>query len=170
MVARKKQAPAEIILDTEDEPAHVLIIEARFYEDLADKLADGAIAVLEANGVTYERVSVLGCLEIPAALAIALDAMVEGEGIFYDGFVVLGTVVRGDTSHYDIVINESNRKVMDLMVQGTLALGNGILTVENEEQALERADPKKLDKGGFAARACLTMIALKRRFEEAGED
>ncbi|GAB4512119.1 MAG: 6,7-dimethyl-8-ribityllumazine synthase [Roseibium sp.] len=140
----------------------LLIIEARFYEDLADALAEGAIKTLEAAGSSYDRVAVPGVLEIPAALSMALTAM-EGEGTFYDGFVLLGVVIRGETTHYDIVANESNRVIMDLIVDADLAVGNGILTVENGEQAWARAKVNDKDKGGAAARAALDMIALRER-------
>ncbi|KAB7740123.1 6,7-dimethyl-8-ribityllumazine synthase [Parvibaculum sedimenti] len=143
--------------------AHILIIEARFYEHLADELARGAIAEIEARGATWERVSVPGVLEIPAAVKFALDAMAHGAASRrIDGFVVLGCVIRGETTHYDIVSNESARALMDLSVERSLALGNGIQTVENEAQALARVRVTDKNKGGGAARACLDMIDLKR--------
>ncbi|NBX65820.1 MAG: 6,7-dimethyl-8-ribityllumazine synthase [Proteobacteria bacterium] len=135
-----------------------LIIEARFYTEIADKLADGAARVLEAAGMTVERASVPGCLEIPAALQFAAES---GQ---YDAFVVLGCVVRGETRHFDIVCDESNRGVYAVTLANGLALGNGILTVDTMEQALERADVNQLDKGGDAARAAVTMLGLKRRW------
>ncbi|CTQ66624.1 6,7-dimethyl-8-ribityllumazine synthase [Roseibium alexandrii] len=141
----------------------LLIIEARFYDDLADSLAEGAIATLDAAGATYERVAVPGVLEIPAALSMAMTAM-ENEGALYDGFVLLGAVIRGETTHYDIVANESNRVIMDLIVDADLAVGNGILTVENNEQAWARAKVGDKNKGGAAAQAALDMIALRERF------
>ena len=140
----------------------ILIIEARFYQDIADALAEGAIASLEAAGAKYDRVSVPGVLEIPAALAMAMTAMEDG-GVMYDGFVVLGCVIRGETTHYDIVANESARALMDLVIDADLALGNGILTVENDEQAWARARVNELNKGGFAAEAALEMIKLRER-------
>lgn len=144
--------------------AHILIIEARFYEDLADELARGAIAAIEARGATWERVAVPGVLEIPAAVKFALDAMAHG-GVTksYDGFVTLGCVIRGETTHYDIVSNESARALMDLSVSRSLALGNGIQTVENGAQAWARAKVDEKNKGGGAASACLDMIELKRK-------
>lgn len=144
--------------------AHILIIEARFYEDLADELARGAIAAIEARGATWERVAVPGVLEIPAAVKFALDAMAHG-GVTksYDGFVTLGCVIRGETTHYDIVSNESARALMDLSVSRSLALGNGIQTVENGAQAWARAKVDEKNKGGGAANACLDMIELKRK-------
>lgn len=140
----------------------LLIIEARFYEEIADALVEGAIKAIEAAGGKYERISVPGVLEIPAALSMVLTAM-EGEGTFYDGFVLLGCVIRGETSHYDIVANESARVIMDLIVDADLAVGNGILTVENAEQAWARAKVDQKNKGGVAAEAALAMIALRER-------
>lgn len=134
---------------------HILIVEARFYGDVADALADGAIAALEAGGATHERVAVPGVLEIPAALAMAIET---GR---YTGFIALGCVIRGETTHYDIVANESARAIMDLSVASRVAVGNGILTVENGDQAWERADRARKDKGGEAAKAALAMIALR---------
>jgi len=140
----------------------LLIIEARFYEELADALAEGAIATLEAAGAVYDRIAVPGVLEIPAALSMVMTAM-ENDGVLYDGFVVLGTVIRGETTHYDTVSNESNRVIMDLIVDADLAVGNGILTVENSEQAWARAKVDDKNKGGAAAQAALDMIALRER-------
>ncbi|POF28946.1 6,7-dimethyl-8-ribityllumazine synthase [Roseibium marinum] len=140
----------------------LLIIEARFYEDLADALAEGAVKAIEAAGATYDRIAVPGVLEIPAALSMAMTAM-ENEGELYDGFVLLGVVIRGETSHYDIVANESNRAVMDLIIDADLAVGNAILTVENGEQAWARAKVDDKNKGGAAAEAALQMIALRER-------
>jgi 6,7-dimethyl-8-ribityllumazine synthase len=141
---------------------HVLIIEARFYDDLADELAAGATAALERAGATYERIAVPGALEIPAALAMALDAMEAGLK-HYDGFVALGCVIRGETTHYDIVAGQSARALMDLAVSESLAVGNGILTVENDEQAYARARVAKMNKGGAAAEAALRMIAIRQQ-------
>ena len=144
-------------------PSHLLIIEARFYEDLADELVRGAEAVLAAAGAGWERISVPGVLEIPAALAMALDAAAAGRAR-HDGYVLLGCVIRGETTHYDIVATESAREIMRLATESRLALGNGILTVENGAQAWARARRAEKDKGGMAARAALAMIELKRRF------
>lgn len=141
---------------------NILIIEARFYGDIADALAEGATKTLEAAGATFERISVPGVLEIPAALSMALSAM-ENKGVFYDGFVLLGCVIRGETSHYDIVANESARAVMDLTIDADLALGNGILTVENDAQAWARARISEKNKGGDAAQAALDMISLRNQ-------
>ncbi|MDP1628252.1 6,7-dimethyl-8-ribityllumazine synthase [Parvibaculum sp.] len=145
--------------------AHILIVEARFYDALADELATGAVAALEARGATWQRASVPGVLEIPAAIKFALDAMAHGGFTkAFDGFVALGCVIRGETTHYDIVSNESARALMDLAVDRSLALGNGIQTVENEAQAWARAKVSEKNKGGGAANACLDMIELKRSF------
>ncbi len=142
--------------------AHILIVEARFYDDMADALLDGAKTALEEAGATYDIVTVPGALEIPAAIAMALDGADNG-GTQYDGYVALGMVIRGETYHFDIVSNESSRALMDLAVSESLAIGNGILTVENDDQAWVRARRSDKDKGGFAARAALTMIALKQK-------
>jgi 6,7-dimethyl-8-ribityllumazine synthase len=141
----------------------LLIVEARFYDDLSDALLEGAKAALDAAGAQYDVVTVPGALEIPAAISFALDGAENG-GTDYDGFVALGCVIRGETYHFDIVANESCRALMDLAVEESLAIGNGILTVENDEQAWARAKRSEGDKGGFAARAALTMIALRERF------
>ncbi|MBZ9771255.1 6,7-dimethyl-8-ribityllumazine synthase [Mesorhizobium sp. CO1-1-8] len=142
--------------------AHLLIVEARFHDDLADALLDGATSALDEAGATYDVITVPGSLEIPAVITFALDGATEG-GTHYDGFVALGTVVRGDTYHFDIVANESSRALMDLSVQDSVCIGNGILTTENDAQAWTRAKRSEGDKGGFAARAALTMIALKEQ-------
>jgi 6,7-dimethyl-8-ribityllumazine synthase len=145
-----------------DKKLKLLIIEARFYDDLADALLDGAKAALEDAGAKYDVVTVPGALEIPAVISFALDAEASG-GKGYDGYVALGTVIRGETHHFDIVANESARALMDLSVQEAICVGNGILTTENEEQALTRAKRSEGDKGGFAARAALTMISLRTK-------
>ncbi|PST21110.1 6,7-dimethyl-8-ribityllumazine synthase [Rhizobium sp. JAB6] len=147
---------------TSSSNAHILIVEARFYDDMADALLDGAKAALDEAGATYDIVTVPGALEIPAAIAMALDGGDNGN-VVYDGYVALGMVIRGETYHFDIVANESSRALMDLAVSESLAIGNGILTVENDEQAWARARRSEKDKGGFAARAALTMIALKEK-------
>lgn len=141
---------------------HLLIIEARFYDDLADALLDGAKAALDEAGATYDVVTVPGALEIPAVISFALDGAEEG-GTAYDGYVALGTVIRGETYHFDIVAGESSRALMDLSVRESVAIGNGILTTENDKQAWARARRSEGDKGGFAACAALTMIALRER-------
>ncbi len=147
---------------TTTDPLRILIVEARFYDDLADALLAGAKAALDDAGARYDVVTVPGALEIPAAISFALDAA-EEDGVDYDGFVALGCVIRGETYHFDIVANESCRALMELAVDESLAVGNGILTVENEAQAWARARREEGDKGGFAARAALTMRALRDR-------
>jgi 6,7-dimethyl-8-ribityllumazine synthase len=148
---------------------HILIIEARFYPELTDEMARGAIAEIEAAGGTYERMEVPGVLEIPAAVVYALRAMkVTGGQTYYDGFVTLGCVIRGETAHFDIVAFESARALMDLSVEHALALGNGIQTVENEDQAWARAKVDDKNKGGGAAAATLAMIAHKRAMKVDG--
>lgn len=142
---------------------HLLIIDARFYEDLADEMVKGAVAVLERAGATYDRVSVPGAFEVPAALSMALDAAENG-GTAYHGYVLLGCVIRGETSHYDIVAGESGRAIMDIAVAEGVAVGYGILTVENDDQAWVRARVEEGNKGGAAAEAALAMIALRARF------
>lgn len=138
----------------------LLIVEARFYDELSDALLEGAKAVLDAAGAAYDVVTVPGALEVPAAISFALDAAEEG-GADYDGFVALGCVIRGETYHFEIVANESSRALMDISIEESAAIGNGILTVENEAQAWARARRGEGDKGGFAARAALSMIALR---------
>lgn len=138
--------------------AHLLIVEARYYDALLDALLEGARAAIARAGATCEVVTVPGALEIPPAIAIA-----AASGRF-DGFVALGCVIRGETTHYEIVSGESSRAIMDLATQRSLAIGNGILTVENEAQAWARARMSEQDKGGGAAEAALHLIALKRRF------
>jgi 6,7-dimethyl-8-ribityllumazine synthase len=141
---------------------HILIVEARFYDDMADALLEGATFALTEAGATYEVVTVPGALEIPAAIAMALDGA-DNDDTNYDGYVALGMVIRGETYHFDIVSNESSRALMDLSVSESIAIGNGILTVENDEQAWSRVRRSDKDKGGFAARAALTMIELKKK-------
>lgn len=140
--------------------AHFLIIDARFYNDLADELVHGAVAAFDKAGATYDRVSVPGCFEIPAALALA----VAGKAKRYDGYVVLGCVIRGETTHYDIVAGESARAIMDIAVANKVALGNGILTVEDDDQAWTRARVAEGNKGGGAAEAALAMAGLRKQF------
>jgi len=141
---------------------HLLVVEARFYDDMSDALLDGATAALTEAGATWDVVTVPGALEIPPAIAMALDAGENG-GTQYHGFVALGMVIRGETYHFDIVANESSRALMDLAVSESLPIGNGIMTVENEEQAWARVRRSEKDKGGFAARAALAMIALREK-------
>lgn len=141
---------------------HLLIIESPYYREITEALREGAMAAIEKAGARATRVEVPGVLEIPAALAMAASCARRGQGPAYDGYVLLGCVIRGETSHYDIVAVESARAVMSLAAQHELAVGNGILTVENADQARVRADISKKDKGGDAARAALAMIALRR--------
>ena len=147
--------------------AHVLIIEARFYEAIADMLADGAVAELKARGATFTRVQVPGALEIPQVLAAAAAARGAGQFAF-DGAIVLGCVIRGETAHYDIVCNNANHWTMDVAIRHDVPVGNGILTVETEDQAVARAEGGIAGKGGDAARACLDVLALKRSFGGKG--
>ena len=139
-------------------PPNILIVEARFYDDIADALVDGATAALDAAGASYERLRVPGAFEIPAAIRFAI------EGRDYDGYVALGCVIRGETSHYDYVCGESARGLNDLALTHCAAIGYGILTCENQDQAMARASVGGRNKGGHVAEACLTMIALKEKF------
>ena len=147
-----------------DEPIRILIVEARFYDDLADALLDGATQALAAFGAEYDVVTVPGALEIPAAIAFAEEGGHRPAGAArYDGYVALGTVIRGETYHFEIVSNESARGIMDLTVGKRLCIGNGVLTTEDEDQAWARARVSEGDKGGGAARAALAMVALKQQ-------
>ncbi|OGS59925.1 MAG: 6,7-dimethyl-8-ribityllumazine synthase [Erythrobacter sp. RIFCSPHIGHO2_12_FULL_63_10] len=137
--------------------ANILIVEARFYGHLNDMLIAGAKAAIAAAGHEFEVITVPGALEIPGAIALAAES---GR---YDGFVAIGVVIRGETYHFEIVAGESARAIMALTMDG-IAIGNGILTVENEHQALVRADPAQKDKGGEAAKAALAMMELQSRF------
>jgi len=137
--------------------ARFLIVEARFYERLNDLLVAGAKAVLEQAGHKVEVLTVPGALEVPGAIALA------SESGRFDGYVGIGVVIRGETYHFEIVAGESARGIMALTMDG-LAIGNGILTVENEQQALVRADPKQKDKGGEAAKAALALLEIRERF------
>jgi 6,7-dimethyl-8-ribityllumazine synthase len=149
-----------------DTQIRVLIVEARFYSDLADELLRGAVDALESFGAAYDVVTVPGALEIPGAIAVAEEsARHPTGGPPYDGYVALGTVIRGETYHFEIVSNESARGIMDLTTRQGLSIGNGVLTVEDEDQAWARARVSEGDKGGGAARAALTMIALKQQFQ-----
>jgi 6,7-dimethyl-8-ribityllumazine synthase len=146
--------------------SRVLIVEARFYDDIQDALLEGALAELKAAGVTHDIITVPGSLEVPSAIAIALDAA-EKSGKPYDAVIALGCVIRGDTIHFEIVSMESSRALMDLAVSRKLPLGNGILTVNTGEQAWARARASELNKGGDAARAALAMLRVKRRLNRA---
>jgi 6,7-dimethyl-8-ribityllumazine synthase len=149
------------------DPVRVLIVEARYYNDLSDQLLAGAKRALQAAGAEFNVISVPGALEIPAAIAFAEESGRFPVGVRYDGYVALGCVIRGETYHFEVVSNESARGLMDLGIGHRLCIGNGILTTEDEDQAQWRADPNQGDKGGGAARACLDLIALKRRLRGA---
>ena len=148
-----------------EKPPHIMIVDAPYYPDVAEALLEGTLAVLEEEGATYERFEVPGAFEIPAAIGHALIQQDMADKHRFDGYIALGCVVRGETTHYDYVCNESARGLMNLSVEYGLALGYGILTVENKEQAMARAHKDQKDKGGDVARACLTMIEHKRLFE-----
>ncbi|HEY9091195.1 6,7-dimethyl-8-ribityllumazine synthase [Parasphingorhabdus sp.] len=137
--------------------AKFLIVEARFYDHLNDMLLDGAKAALNASGHSYEVLTVPGALEVPGAISLAIDSEQ------FDGFVALGVVLRGETYHFEIVSNESARGIMALTLDGA-AIGNGIITVENEAQALARADKTQKDKGGEAAKAAIAMWELAQKY------
>jgi 6,7-dimethyl-8-ribityllumazine synthase len=142
--------------------ARILVVEARFYEDIADALLAGATRALEDVGVSFDRVSVPGALEVAPAIAIAIDAA-ERSGRPYEGAVALGCVIRGETLHFEIVSQESARALLDLAVTRRFPIGNGILTVDTDVQAWSRARPDEGDKGGDAARAALSLVRLARR-------
>jgi 6,7-dimethyl-8-ribityllumazine synthase len=144
---------------------HLLLVEAPYYTHIAALLREGAAKALAAAGATFETIEVPGAFEIPGAIGMA-----KAEGKF-DGFVALGCVIRGETSHYDHICESTAHWLQQLAVEGGLAIGYGILTCETEAQALVRATPggNGRDKGGEAVRACLAMVAVKRRFSGAGE-
>ncbi|NTU76573.1 MAG: 6,7-dimethyl-8-ribityllumazine synthase [Alphaproteobacteria bacterium] len=158
----KKRPPA--IFQFDDRP-HVMVIESRFYDDVADKLLEGVKAVLERAGTTYDVHAVPGTLEIPAAISYAVKALnFDAMRRRYDGYVALGCVLKGETQHDEIVAHESAHGLQKLALQHTLAIGTGILTCGTIDQAMERADPARQDRGGAAAEACLRLIELKRHF------
>lgn len=140
----------------------MLVVEARFYTHISDLLLKGATAAFNEAGVDFDRIEVPGALEIPPAIAVATEAAARKRAP-YDGVVALGCVIQGETFHFDIVAMQSARALIDLSVARQLPAGNGILTVDNEEQALRRADPTQGDKGGEAARAALALVRLKRQ-------
>jgi 6,7-dimethyl-8-ribityllumazine synthase len=140
----------------------ILVIEARYYESISEDLLQGALAKLQAAGAKVVKVNVPGALEIPHIISYA-----EKANSGYDGYVALGCVIRGETTHYDYVCGESARALMDLAVDHQLAIGNGIITVENEAQAIARSKPDQKDKGGFAASACLRMIQLRNELKSS---
>ena len=143
-------------------PPHLLLVEALFYEHIAADLRRGAERAAAAAGATCELVSVPGSFEVPAAIAFAAKS-----GAPYDGYVALGCVIRGETTHYDHICTETARAIQELASRDGLAVGFGILTCENEAQALVRASPEGRDQGGRAVRACLALVELKRRFAGA---
>jgi len=157
--ARREVKPISGVAGT-----RLLVVEARFYDDIGEMLLAGARRAAAEAGASVDLLSMPGALEIPAAIAIACDAA-KAAGKPYDGAVALGCVIRGETYHFEIVAGESSRALMDLSVARKLPLGNGILTVENEHQAIVRADPQQGDKGGDAVRAALTLVALVRAGE-----
>jgi 6,7-dimethyl-8-ribityllumazine synthase len=142
---------------------HIMIVEARFYDDIADEMVKGATRALEKAQATFERFAVPGAFEIPGAIRLAMDATRDGAPRF-DGYVALGCVIRGETTHYDYVCSESARGLQDLAIRHKLAIGYGILTVENREQAMVRAGVDRGDKGRAAVEACLAMVGLAREF------
>ena len=146
-----------------EDPLRILIVEARFYDHIADELLAGAQAALNLAGAEVSVISVPGALEIPAVIAMAEEGARRPAGVRYDGYVALGCVIRGETFHFEIVSGESARGITDLAIGRRLAIGNGILTVETEAQALTRAKASEGDKGGGAARACLAVIAAHKR-------
>jgi 6,7-dimethyl-8-ribityllumazine synthase len=148
-----------------DKP-RILIVEARYYDHIADALLSGATLVLDQAGASYDRITVPGALEIPAAIAMALDAATAKRAP-YDGVVALGCVIQGETYHFEIVSNESARALMDLAVDRQIAIGNGILTVDTEAQARARASSDEQNKGRVAALAALAMAQLKRTLVES---
>jgi len=153
-------AEAQRSLQTYSAPgARFLIVEARYYDGIGDMLLAGTKRALEAAGSTYDIIGVPGALEIPAAIKLGLST---GR---YAGAIALGCVIRGETYHFEIVAGESSRAIMDLTVHERFAIGNGILTTEDEEQAIVRADPSKGDKGGDAARSALSLHLLKQKYE-----
>ncbi len=149
-----------------DRPLHVMVVEARFYDDIAEELVRGALGVITQAGATFERYQVPGAFEIPAAIRFAIRSLeFESRLRRIDGYLALGCVIRGETSHYDYICGESARALQNLVCTYSIALGYGILTVENHDQAMERAAVNKRNKGGDAARACLEMIELKKRLK-----
>jgi 6,7-dimethyl-8-ribityllumazine synthase len=152
-------------------PSRILVIEGRFYDNIADALIEGAIAEIDAQGSSYERVTVPGALEIPQVLAAAVASGLIPRGApssRFCGVVALGCVIRGETSHYDVVVGNANHWLMDVATRHQVPVGNGILTVDTEEQALARARGGRDGKGGDAARACLALIDIARQFQGLG--
>ncbi len=154
---------------TLESPLRILIVESRFYDDIADELLAGAKDALSALGAQYDVVTVPGAFEIPAAIAFAEDAGHRPMGRTYDGYVALGCVIRGDTTHYDYVCQESARGLMELSYTQRLAIGYGILTVEDEDQAWTRAKRSEGDKGGTVAKVCLSQISLRKTLMDGSQ-
>jgi 6,7-dimethyl-8-ribityllumazine synthase len=146
-----------------EEKPRILIVEARFHDQVTAELLKGAVDAIEAFGAEYDVVTAPGPLEIPAVIAMADDGGHRAIGVSYDGYVALGAVIRGETYQYEVVANETTRGLVDLSIGRRLAIGNGVLIVEDEEQAMDRARMSQGDRGGHAARACLDMIAVRRR-------
>src|ERR1700760_4385345 len=161
-MAERRRSVGNDASDGDLNGARILIVEARFYEDIADALLAGATRALQKAGAVFDRVSVPGSLEVAPAIAIAADAA-ERSGRPYDGAVALGCVIRGETLHFEIVSQESARALLELSVVRRLPIGNGILTVDTDAQAWARARPEEADKGGDAVRAALSLVRLKRR-------
>lgn len=168
-MARKPQSADAAATSGQVCGARILIIEAPYYQEIAKELLAGAIAELEASGASFERVVVPGALEIPLALAQAVKADLIGSDdadARFDGCVVLGCVIRGETTHYETVCSNANHWLMEIAVRNAIPLGNAILTVNNEAQALERARGGRKGKGAEAVRACLALVAMERVFAE----
>jgi 6,7-dimethyl-8-ribityllumazine synthase len=158
--------------ETFEVKAHILIIESRYYEQVADALLEGALAELAASGATFEKINVPGALEIPQALGQAIASGLipaDASGARYDGAIALGCVIRGETSHYDIVVNNANHWLMELAIRNNVPVGNAILTVDTEAQAMARAKGGRKGKGADAVRACLSLVQVSRAFEEIEE-
>lgn len=146
-------------------PIHIMVVEARFYAHISDALLQGVVAELKQRGVTYDRYEVSGAFEIPGAIRFAIEARNRQTAApRYDGYIALGCVIRGETSHYETICAESARGLMNIALDHSVALANGILTVENEAQAMARASIADKNKGGEFAQACLTMVQLRRKF------
>ena len=172
MAVRTKSPSAADATDDSPLRARVLIIEGRFYTEISDELAAGAVAALSARKTDYDRIEVPGALEIPQVLAQAVASGLiprAAQNAKWDGVIVLGCVIRGETSHYDIVCNNANHWLMDVAISNAIPVGNGILTVDTQEQALARARGGIEGKGGDAARACMRLIELQREFERQNQ-
>lgn len=144
---------------------HIMIVESPYYKEIADKMIESVLIELKAVGATYERFEVPGSFELPGAIRMAIESYkYPSDRKRFDGYIALGCVIRGETSHYDYVCNESARGLNELVLKYGIALGYGVLTTENGDQALKRASRENHDRGGAAARACLAMIDLKRKF------